>query len=107
MVSGREVGDGMTEQVMKGRGDPSDRSFQISLRVVAASLLATIFAIVAMTPGAASAAMHRRHLKGVKRMKSRGPVLLYHAALLEDAETGKVLYEENGDLEWPPASMAK
>jgi D-alanyl-D-alanine carboxypeptidase (penicillin-binding protein 5/6) len=31
----------------------------------------------------------------------------YHAALLEDADTGRVLYANNPNLIWPPASMAK
>ncbi|HUN57345.1 MAG TPA: D-alanyl-D-alanine carboxypeptidase family protein [Candidatus Binataceae bacterium] len=30
-----------------------------------------------------------------------------HAALVEDADTGRVLYSENPTLAWPPASMAK
>ena len=30
-----------------------------------------------------------------------------HAALLEDADTGRILYAENPTLAWPPASMAK
>ncbi len=32
---------------------------------------------------------------------------LYHAVLLEDADSGRILYQENADLQWPPASMAK
>lgn len=32
---------------------------------------------------------------------------MYHAALLEDADTGRVLYAVNPNLSWPPASMAK
>lgn len=106
MLMGK-AGDGMIEQVMKGRGYSSRMSFHSSFRVVAASLFAIIFAIAALTPGTASAATNRRHVKGVKRAKSRGPMVLYHAALLEDAETGKILHEENVDMEWPPASMAK
>jgi serine-type D-Ala-D-Ala carboxypeptidase (penicillin-binding protein 5/6) len=97
----------MIELVIKGRRYLSGKSFRISFRVVVASLLAIVFAFAALTPSPASAATHRRHAKGVKHAKSRGPLLLYHGALLEDAETGKVLFEENGDMEWPPASMAK
>ena len=37
----------------------------------------------------------------------RKPVPLYRGALLEDADTGAVLYELNPDMQWPPASMAK
>jgi len=32
---------------------------------------------------------------------------LYKAALLEDADSGRVLMASNADMEWPPASMAK
>src|SRR5258708_4718132 len=32
---------------------------------------------------------------------------MYHAALLEDADTGRILYASNPNLQWPPASMAK
>ena len=31
----------------------------------------------------------------------------YKGALVEDADSGKVLYESNADMSWPPASMAK
>jgi D-alanyl-D-alanine carboxypeptidase (penicillin-binding protein 5/6) len=31
----------------------------------------------------------------------------YHAVLLEDADSGSVLYAQNSEIEWPPASMAK
>jgi D-alanyl-D-alanine carboxypeptidase (penicillin-binding protein 5/6) len=34
-------------------------------------------------------------------------VIPRHAALLEDADTGRILYAENPNLAWPPASMAK
>ena len=36
---------------------------------------------------------------------SGGP--LYKGALLEDADSGRVLMAYNADMEWPPASMAK
>ncbi len=58
-------------------------------------------------PASAHAATHHRHLKVIKSFKAKGPVPFYRAALLEDADTGKVLYEENADMQWPPASMAK
>ena len=32
---------------------------------------------------------------------------MYHAALLEDADTGRILFEKNSEMQWPPASMAK
>jgi D-alanyl-D-alanine carboxypeptidase (penicillin-binding protein 5/6) len=36
-----------------------------------------------------------------------GGVPLYKAALLEDADSGRVLVAQNADMQWPPASMAK
>ncbi len=39
--------------------------------------------------------------------KSSRPVPLYHAALVEDADSGTILYSYNPTLRWPPASMAK
>ncbi len=32
---------------------------------------------------------------------------MYHAVLLMDADSGKVLYAQNATMQWPPASMAK
>jgi serine-type D-Ala-D-Ala carboxypeptidase (penicillin-binding protein 5/6) len=50
---------------------------------------------------------HRRtHYHRLAR-HSVTPVPLYHAALIEDADSGTVLYAENPNLRWPPASMAK
>ena len=74
---------------------------------------AFIFFLIAIT-GLASlnatpafAARHRRRVKSVRHARPRGNIALYRAELLEDADTGRVLYEENADMEWPPASMAK
>ena len=49
---------------------------------------------------------HSRHRYSQSR-RAHGPVMVYHAALLEDADTGRVLYASNPNLIWPPASMAK
>jgi D-alanyl-D-alanine carboxypeptidase (penicillin-binding protein 5/6) len=65
-----------------------------------------IFCVALLAPSA-DAAMHHHHLKATKNLKPRGPVPYYRAALLEDADTGKVLFEDNADMPWPPASMAK
>jgi D-alanyl-D-alanine carboxypeptidase (penicillin-binding protein 5/6) len=46
---------------------------------------------------------HSRH--GARAATSGGP--LYKGALLEDADSGRVLMAYNADMEWPPASMAK
>src|SRR6266446_1436404 len=48
---------------------------------------------------------HRHHAVRHRVVRARGP--LYHAVLLEDADSGEVLYSQNADLQWPPASMAK
>lgn len=34
-------------------------------------------------------------------------VVLYHALLLEDADTGQILYDYHGGIQWPPASLTK
>ncbi len=60
-----------------------------------------------MTSVPVYASTHRRHVRVAKHAKPRGPLVLYRAQLLEDADTGNVLYEENADMQWPPASMAK
>jgi D-alanyl-D-alanine carboxypeptidase (penicillin-binding protein 5/6) len=39
--------------------------------------------------------------------RSSRPIPLYHAALIEDADSGNILYSYNPTLQWPPASMAK
>ena len=41
------------------------------------------------------------------RADSDGSTQLYKAALLEDADSGRVLMSSNADMIWPPASMAK
>ncbi len=46
---------------------------------------------------------HSKH--PARAATSGGP--LYKGALLEDADSGRVLMAYNADMEWPPASMAK
>jgi serine-type D-Ala-D-Ala carboxypeptidase (penicillin-binding protein 5/6) len=46
---------------------------------------------------------HSKH--AARAATSGGP--LYKGALLEDADSGRVLMAYNADMEWPPASMAK
>jgi serine-type D-Ala-D-Ala carboxypeptidase (penicillin-binding protein 5/6) len=79
-------------------------------------LIRQIF-VVAMALGVAGASTafaaghHKKQTHGHSRHRSSrhasGPVVMYHAALLEDADTGRILYAENPNLVWPPASMAK
>jgi D-alanyl-D-alanine carboxypeptidase (penicillin-binding protein 5/6) len=98
------VGDGMIDHlaIRTKRQTSIHRSF----RWLPILLIGAVFGLV-LPAASAQAATHHRHLKVSKSFKARGPVPFYRAALLEDAETGKVLYEDNVDMQWPPASMAK
>jgi serine-type D-Ala-D-Ala carboxypeptidase (penicillin-binding protein 5/6) len=70
----------------------------------------SIAVVFAASPAGASAQWRRVH-KGThskhaaRAATSGGP--LYKGALLEDADSGRVLMAYNADMEWPPASMAK
>ena len=87
------------EQVVESDG------WKKSLRVAAAA--ACVIALAALTPGAASASVrHHHHAHAVKK-RAHTAVLPYKGALLEDADSGKILYADNADMQWPPASMAK
>jgi D-alanyl-D-alanine carboxypeptidase (penicillin-binding protein 5/6) len=48
---------------------------------------------------------HRHHHR--THAAHRTGVPLYHAELLMDADSGRILYAQNEKLVWPPASMAK
>ena len=75
-------------------------------RITAMPIVALV--AVAGSPAQSAAALHYRHHRmGHHRLVRREPAIPYHAALLEDADTGNVLYAENANIEWPPASMAK
>ncbi|MBV8450787.1 MAG: D-alanyl-D-alanine carboxypeptidase [Deltaproteobacteria bacterium] len=50
---------------------------------------------------------HRRHYYHRLVHRSIGPIPVYQAALVEDADSGNILYSYNPSLQWPPASMAK
>jgi D-alanyl-D-alanine carboxypeptidase (penicillin-binding protein 5/6) len=70
--------------------------------------------IVAGTPEGAAASTHRLHHRRHRAFASarqqaaaHGAVPLFTGAVLEDADTGQVLYSLNADMQWPPASMAK
>jgi D-alanyl-D-alanine carboxypeptidase (penicillin-binding protein 5/6) len=81
-------------------------SIHSSYRSVAVVFLGTIFCLM-LPASSARAATHHRHAKAMKHSRASGPIPFYRAALLEDADTGKVLFEDNADMAWPPASMAK
>lgn len=78
--------------------------------------IVVISAIVLTTDGSAAASYkhHRRHTISHHHhhhyrhhRRAHKPVALYHALLLEDADTGRILYDYNGGIQWPPASLAK
>jgi serine-type D-Ala-D-Ala carboxypeptidase (penicillin-binding protein 5/6) len=70
----------------------------------------SIAVVLAASPAGASAQWRRvhktTHSKHVARAATSGGPL-YRGALLEDADSGRVLMAYNADMEWPPASMAK
>ena len=55
---------------------------------------------------ALAADSQRRHHR-VTHGARHGGAPLYHAELLMDADSGRVLYSQNERMQWPPASMAK
>jgi D-alanyl-D-alanine carboxypeptidase (penicillin-binding protein 5/6) len=64
--------------------------------------------VLAASPADATAQWRRVHKASHAKRTTRavaGP--LYKGALLEDADSGRVLMAYNADMEWPPASMAK
>jgi D-alanyl-D-alanine carboxypeptidase (penicillin-binding protein 5/6) len=74
---------------------------------LAGSLCASI---MMLSPLPAGAAVHRGHHARAAAASKRQPkvsVQPYKGALIEDADSGKVLYDLNADMPWPPASMAK
>jgi len=84
-----------------------------SLKLVSSFGLAVILSavvVLAASPADATAQWRRVHKpvhskRAARAATSRGP--LYKGALLEDADSGRVLMAYNADMEWPPASMAK
>src|SRR5439155_5896894 len=65
-------------------------------------------AIVLLPAGSAIASRHhRRHHHYRLAYRPSRPFSLFHAALVEDADSGAILYSNNPTLRWPPASMAK
>lgn len=74
------------------------------LTTAAAALCACIL-LPALKAEAGSRLRRHSHTKRAARTARHAP--LYRGALLEDADTGKVLYESNAAMQWPPASMAK
>jgi D-alanyl-D-alanine carboxypeptidase (penicillin-binding protein 5/6) len=64
--------------------------------------------VFAASIAGASAQWRRVHKTAHSRRTIRAAAVpLYKGALLEDADSGRVLMAYNADMEWPPASMAK
>jgi serine-type D-Ala-D-Ala carboxypeptidase (penicillin-binding protein 5/6) len=63
------------------------------------------FTFAAAAPASATATSRRHHHAITRHAVHAAP--LYKGALLEDADSGRVLYAYDADMEWPPASMAK
>jgi serine-type D-Ala-D-Ala carboxypeptidase (penicillin-binding protein 5/6) len=80
----------------------------VRLGFVAMLSVAVVFAA---SPAGATAQWRRvhktTHSSHSKRHARAAAGPLYKGALLEDADTGRVLLAYNADMEWPPASMAK
>ena len=77
---------------------------------MALASVAILSAAIIFAPAPAHAtAQSRRHKQShSKKAPARNPnTPLYKGALLEDADSGRVLMAYNADMEWPPASMAK
>src|SRR5271170_1217429 len=68
-------------------------------------LMLSAAVVLAASPAGATAQWRRVH--HAKHTASAAPAPLYKGALLEDADSGRVLMAYNADMEWPPASMAK
>ena len=76
------------------------------LRKVTAAVIAVTGLILFSMPARASVHKHR-HSRTTAKPQRKTEVQPFKGALIEDADTGKVLYELNADMPWPPASMAK
>jgi len=72
-----------------------------------AAVLLSAAALIAAAPARASYKPHHRHAAARRHREVRTGTVAYHALLLEDADTGRIIYDYNGGIEWPPASMAK
>jgi D-alanyl-D-alanine carboxypeptidase (penicillin-binding protein 5/6) len=75
------------------------RNFYLAI-ITTAVVLSSL--VTASTARAAHRPVHHKHHAAAAPAPP-----LFRGALLEDADTGKILMATNADMEWPPASMAK
>lgn len=88
------------EQVVESDG--AKKIFRVTVAAVC------VIGLAAVSAGSARASVRHHHTHAVTRhARAHTAVEPYKGALLEDADSGKILYEDNPDMEWPPASMAK
>jgi serine-type D-Ala-D-Ala carboxypeptidase (penicillin-binding protein 5/6) len=96
----------MTRKVdVEGWKTARSTSSSTLMRGTAAILIAASLAI--SSPAGATATSRRHHGLHHPKAAASTSVPLYKGALLEDADSGRVLYAYNADMPWPPASMAK
>ncbi len=98
MSNGRRAGAGK----MGSGGGAMARRQNFYLSLIALSIFLFGWLGPAAPARAAQKPRHKAH-----RAAAAAPAPLYRGALLEDADTGKVLFATNAEMEWPPASMAK
>jgi len=73
-------------------------------KIVAVS---TALAALILLAGRAGAAVNHKHSHAAAKHQPKTEAQPYKGVLVEDADSGRVLYEVNADMPWPPASMAK
>src|SRR6202158_2864271 len=83
------------------------RRFRRGKLIFVSAMLLSPTVFLAGVPARASYKPHRRHAYSHRHRPLRIGTVAYHALLLEDADTGRILYDYNASTQWPPASMAK
>jgi D-alanyl-D-alanine carboxypeptidase (penicillin-binding protein 5/6) len=83
------------------------RRFRRRKLILVPAILLSAAVFLAGVSAQASYKPHRRHAFSHRHHALRVGTVAYHALLLEDADTGRILYDYNGSTQWPPASMAK
>jgi D-alanyl-D-alanine carboxypeptidase (penicillin-binding protein 5/6) len=66
-----------------------------------------IGAVMVLAAPAKAAVHHNKHSHATAKRQQKTETQPFKGALIEDADSGRVLYEVNADMPWPPASMAK